>query len=398
MQRVRDLYEELGMPGQAKLFQEVRKRGIQVSRSQVNEFVRSRGERQVFTQPLPRAEGKTASEDVHSRYMLDVVNFRGDLMVVFLVNVFTRKVWAKTVADKSAASVLAAARVLINRLEEKPKVVSTDDGLEYQTLGPWLQEQGIGHKQSTADTDKNALAVLDRAVQDVKARLARILASTGKGEEKQKLERALKGHNNSIHSTVHGAPNEVGKNEDIIFLNLVDNAQKFEHNAQLLDKRKAALEAQGAFRKPLPGVTKDRFRRGYEAKYDKVQQVRDIKGSVVTATDGSQVDIKLVKAIPSSSGQPPDISEENQRVQRKRDKLYDMMEIIQEFIQGRTVSLRALAQHLAKQRFDLNGQQKTYKELLRSQSLLGFGALADAIRLFPEMLQLVRDGFYVKRA
>jgi len=397
MQRVRDLYEQLGMPGASKLFQEVRKRGIAVSRGQVNEFVKGRGERQVFAQPLPRAEGKTASEDVNARYMLDVVNFRGDL-AVFLVNVFTRKAWAKTVADKSAASVLEAARALILRLEERPKVVSTDDGREYQTLGPWLQEQGIGHKTSVADTDKNALAVLDRAVQDVKARLARILASTGKGEEKQKLERALKGHNNSIHSTVHGAPNEVGKNEDIIFLNLVDNAQRFEHNAQLLDKRKAALEAQGAFRKPLPGVTKDKFRRGYEAKYDKVQQVRDIKGSTVTATDGTQVDIKLIKPVPSSSGQPPVISEENQRVQRKRDKLYDMMETIQEFIQGRTVSLRALAQHLGRQRFDLNGQQKTYKELLRSQSLLGYGALSSAIRLFPEMLQLVRDGYYVKRA
>ena len=45
----------------------------------------------MFTQPLPRAEGKTASEDVNARYVLDVVNFR-DLMVVFLVNVFTRKV------------------------------------------------------------------------------------------------------------------------------------------------------------------------------------------------------------------------------------------------------------------------------------------------------------------
>ena len=157
MQRVRDLYEELGMPGAAKLFQEVRKRGIAVSRNQVNDFVRGRGERQVFTQPLPRAEGKTASEDVNARFMLDVVNFRGDLMVVFLVNVFTRKVWAKTIADKSAASVLAAARVLINRLEEKPKVLSTDDGLEYQTLGPWLQEQGIGHKNNTSPTKKKTV-------------------------------------------------------------------------------------------------------------------------------------------------------------------------------------------------------------------------------------------------
>ena len=75
-----------------------------------------------------------------------------------------------------------------------------------------------------------------------------------------------------------------------------------------------------------------------------------------------------------------------------------MMEIIQEFIQGREVSLRSLATHLAKQRFDLDGQQKTYKELLRSQSLLGFGALADAIRLFPQMLKITKEGFYVKRA
>ena len=396
MQRVRDLYDELGMPGAQKLWLEVRKRKIAVTKSQINDFVQRQAERQVFAQPLPRAEGKTASEDVNARYMLDVVFVR-DLIVVFLVNVFTRKTWAKTVPDKSAANVLAAGKVLINRLEEKPKVLSTDAGLEYEELSPWLKEKGIAHKQSTADTDKNALAVLDRAVQDVKARFARILASTGKGEEKNKLEKSLKAHNNSFHSTTHGSPNEVGKDENLIFMNLQDNALKFEHNAQILDKRTVALEATGAFRKPLPGVVKNKFRRGYEAKYGSVEQVREIKGSNVVATDGSQVDIKLVKAIPATSGQPPDISEENQRVTKKRDKLYDMMEIIQEFIGGREVSLRSLATHLAKQRFDSDGQQKTYKELLRSQSLLGFGALADAIRLFPQMLKLTREGFYVKR-
>ena len=84
----------------------------------------------MFTQPLPRAEGKTASEDVNARFMLEVVRFRGDLMTVFLVNVCTRRVSTKTIADKSTASVLAAVRVLIERLNSKPKVLSTDDGLE----------------------------------------------------------------------------------------------------------------------------------------------------------------------------------------------------------------------------------------------------------------------------
>ena len=332
MQRVRDLYDELGQPGQQKLFLEVRKRKIPVSRTQVNEFVQRRAERQVFAQPLPRAEGKTASEDVDARYMIDVVNFRGDLMALFMVNVFTRKVWAVAIKDKTAASVLSAGRALISHLPEPPKVVSSDDGLEYTQLSDYLKEKGIGHKQSTADTDKNALSVLDRAVQDVKARFSRILAPTGKGEEKQKLEKALKSHNNSYHSTVHGSPNEVGKDENLIFMNLHDNSLNLEHNAQILDKRKAALESKGAFRKPLPGVVKNKFRRGFEAKYDKVEQLREIKGSTVVATDGSTSDIKLVKAIPSTSGQPPDISEENQRTQKKRDNLYDMMEIISEFI------------------------------------------------------------------
>ena len=78
MQRVKDLYEELGGPGQQKLFLEVRKRKIPVSRTQVNEFVQRQAERQVFTQQLPKAEGKTASEDINARYMIDVINLGGD--------------------------------------------------------------------------------------------------------------------------------------------------------------------------------------------------------------------------------------------------------------------------------------------------------------------------------
>lgn len=80
MQRVKDLSDELGMPGAQKLWLEVRKRKIAVTKSQVNDFVPRQAERQVFAQQLPRAEGKTASEDVNSRYMMDVVFLRGDLM------------------------------------------------------------------------------------------------------------------------------------------------------------------------------------------------------------------------------------------------------------------------------------------------------------------------------
>ena len=144
MQRVTDLSEELGMPGTTKLWLEVWKRKIPVSRTQVNQFVQRQAERQVFTQPLPRSEGKIASEDVDVRYMIDVVNFRGDLLGLFLINVFTRKVWTVAIKDKTAGSVLSAGRALISRLPEPPKVVSSDDGLEYTQLSDYLKEKTLG--------------------------------------------------------------------------------------------------------------------------------------------------------------------------------------------------------------------------------------------------------------
>ena len=79
--------------------------------------------------PLPRSEGKTASQEINARFMLDIVNFRADSMALFFVNVFTRKVWAVAIKDKSAASVLKAGKALIGRLDEKPKVVWSDDDL-----------------------------------------------------------------------------------------------------------------------------------------------------------------------------------------------------------------------------------------------------------------------------
>ena len=89
-----------------------------------------------------------------SRFQINVVNFRGNLMALFLANVFTRKVWAVAIKDKTAASVLSAGRALISRLPEQPKVVSSDDGLEYTQLSDYLKEKGIGHKQHVADQDK----------------------------------------------------------------------------------------------------------------------------------------------------------------------------------------------------------------------------------------------------
>ena len=74
-------------------------------------------------------------------------------------------------------------------------------------------------------------------MQDVKQRFTRLMARTGAGDEKVKLERSLKAHNKAHISTIHGSPNEVGKDAQIQFMNLQDNADKFEHNTQVFTQR-----------------------------------------------------------------------------------------------------------------------------------------------------------------
>jgi hypothetical protein len=69
-----------------------------------------------------------------------------------------------------------------------------------------------------------------------------------------------------------------------------------------------------------------------------------------------------------------------------------------DWLGGGEKSLRAAALHLTTARFDLGDRQVTHKDLLRSQGFTGFGALADAIRLFPQMLKLTRGGFQFKSA
>ena len=87
-----------------------------------------------------------------------------------------------------------------------------------------------------------------------------------------------------------------------------------------------------------------------------------------------------------------------QREQKKREALFTLMDTLVDWLGGGEKSLRAAALHLARTRFDLGDRQVLYKDLLRSQGFTGFGALADAIRLYPQMLKLTRGGFYFKRA
>jgi hypothetical protein len=78
---LRELSEELGNPGIAPLWLAVKRKGVNVSKKQVEAFVKQKGEKQIF-QAVQPAKGKTVSESLNARWMMDLIVFYKQPVVV----------------------------------------------------------------------------------------------------------------------------------------------------------------------------------------------------------------------------------------------------------------------------------------------------------------------------
>ena len=97
-------------------------------------------------------------------------------------------------------------------------------------------------------------------------------------------------YNARPHETVHGAPEDVEKQPATEFRVLQDNADRFQHNKDLTNRRIKAVEDAGAFRAPTNAARR----------YGDVQQPRAVDSMTVRSTEGRETLLKL--ALPEGSG------------------------------------------------------------------------------------------------
>ena len=121
MATLRDLYMELGAPAPQALFIAARRRGLNVTREEVRQFTAKRGARQIFTAPQPSA-GKVVAEDLHTRFVADLMDMKNEEVtegeeqsknVLVLVNVFSRKIWAETMPNKTDKETASAMQTIL---------------------------------------------------------------------------------------------------------------------------------------------------------------------------------------------------------------------------------------------------------------------------------------------
>ena len=394
--RLAALAQRLGTPGAGKLHREARRRGIRVTQEEVRNFVRSRGQKQLFRR-LPASGGRSAAESPKMRYQMDLIDMKhspslGNSVILVLINVFSRKGFAIAVKDKTPQAVASGLTQLLFEVGHTPVVIFTDKGGEWagrvQTI---LEMANVVHRVKSDKDDLNALGVIDRFIQSLKTRLAESLAETP-GEWAERLREVMAQYNATPHATLHDEPpNEAhtADNKVLRFMLHQDNARKLRHNQDLLESRTTALEETGTFRRPLAGLTK--FRRGFQASYGPVERVESITGSLVKPTgDGLAIDIKRVQAVPAdTTPAQPGFAMGEARAEARRSRVAVIAERLVEWLGDEEKSMQAAAAHLKREL----GQQE-YDRLLAS---VRANSLSVVVQLFPDMLQQTRQGVYLRQ-
>ena len=182
------------------------------------------------------------------------------------MDVFTRKAAVEPLQNKNAETVGRATKRAAQELtrDDENFVVTTDLGNELATLDRELPE---AVRRTKRPEDRNATAVVDRGIQTLKKDLATRVARKG-GQWSDHFERAAGAYNAR-------PPEDVEKQPATQFRLLQDNADKFQRNKDLTDRRMKAVEDAGAFRAPTNAA------RSFNPQYGDVQQLGAVDSMTV---------------------------------------------------------------------------------------------------------------------
>ena len=247
MEALRDLADDFNVRDPRKLYRLARQRDLDVTQAMAFEALKADVGRQVQA-PRPRALGKSAAEGPNDRLQADLINFsqntRGKTKYGLVVmDVFAREA-AVTLQNKNAETVGRATKRAAKELtgDDGNFVVTTDLGNEFATLDRELPENAV-HRTKRPE-DRNAIAVVDRGIQTLKKDLATRVARKG-GQWSDHFQQTASAYNARPHETVHGAPEDVEKQPATEFRVLQDNADKFQRNKDLTERRVKAVEDAG---------------------------------------------------------------------------------------------------------------------------------------------------------
>ena len=111
--------------------------------------------------------------------------------ILVCLNAFTRVLYARPFKTKTQEEVKKQLRSILGEAVHKPQVISTDNGLEFKgEVSEYLESKGIVQRFRSVG-DVNALGLVDHAIQQLRLKIAEIMAKKETGNWKDVLSDAV---------------------------------------------------------------------------------------------------------------------------------------------------------------------------------------------------------------
>jgi hypothetical protein len=200
-----------GFVGVDKLYRKLRQKGYKVTKAEITKVLKKQ---EVYQKTKKNNQKRNSfiSRYPHQEYQIDLIYIQNPHLNdgkygLSAIDTFTRKGAVILLKDKTAKSVVEAIKKAFDELGGKPTMVYTDEGSEFkgETI-KYLKQNGV----QLIVTYTHATFV-ERFNRTIKEMMEKYLESTKTKAISQVLPKIVKNYNNSFHSGIGMAPNEVNK-------------------------------------------------------------------------------------------------------------------------------------------------------------------------------------------
>jgi transposase InsO family protein len=240
-----------GFGGVERLLAESKRRGLQVSRKRVEDFLADQ-EAYARHKPVRRnfPRNPTYVHGIDDQWQADLAEVQhlakendGIRYLLTCIDVFSKHAWVVAVRSKSKEDMVEAFNRLFRTSKRLPHRLQTDKGKEFlcKPVQQLLKQRGVRH--FTSNSDKKA-AVVERFNRTLKMRMFRYLTAENTKRYIDVLQRLVDSYNKSHHRSIGMAPADVRKqHERHIWYRLYGAADKLLHRRRRLGPGKEEPEA-----------------------------------------------------------------------------------------------------------------------------------------------------------
>ena len=257
---IREVYYDplTGFSGVNKTFQTLKKQGHKVSRKEIQKFIKKQQIAQINKKNIGKSGSFIPPHPLYE-FQIDLIylenkNLNKASYGLVCIDTFTKKGDVELIKRKSAPEVTNAMREILKRMGI-PKYVYCDEGKEFdnELFLNLMKENKIEVIFSLTHAP-----MVERLNRTIKELLEKYLQATGTKTITNVLPKIIKNYNNSYHTTIKMAPNEVNENNQAeVYNNILQKATiKLREPINVGDRVRVQLKSKT-------------FQKGYKPKFSK---------------------------------------------------------------------------------------------------------------------------------